>query len=68
MNVKGVAKASDAISEHMKERNYGKIVNIASVAGRQGAPGQSSLQRIQGQCHQSDPRLRSGTGAVQHQR
>ena len=39
VNVKGVAKASDAISEHMKERNYGKIVNIASVAGRQGGPG-----------------------------
>ena len=39
VNVKGVAKASDAVSEFMKERRYGKIVNIASVAGRQGAPG-----------------------------
>ncbi len=39
VNVKGVAKASDAISEYMKTRNYGKIVNIASVAGRQGGPG-----------------------------
>ena len=39
VNVKGVAKASEAIAEHMKPRNYGKIVNIASVAGRQGGPG-----------------------------
>ena len=39
VNVKGVAKASDAISVYMKERNYGKIVNIASVAARQGSPG-----------------------------
>ena len=39
INVKGVAKASDAAAEYMKERRYGKIVNIASVAGRQGAPG-----------------------------
>ena len=39
VNVKGVAKASDAVAEYMKGRNYGKIVNIASVAGRQGAPG-----------------------------
>ena len=39
VNVKGVAKASDEVAEFMKPRKYGKIVNIASVAGRQGAPG-----------------------------
>ena len=39
VNVKGVAKASDAVAEFMKARRYGKIVNIASVAGRQGTPG-----------------------------
>ena len=27
-----------AVAPHMKERNYGKIVNIASIAGRQGSP------------------------------
>ncbi len=36
VNVKGVAKATDAVAEFMKPRRYGKIVNIASVAGRQG--------------------------------
>ena len=30
---------SDAAAEFMKPRRYGKIVNIASVAGRQGGPG-----------------------------
>ncbi len=36
VNVKGMAAVTDAVSPHMKERRYGKVVNIASVAGRQG--------------------------------
>lgn len=38
INVKGVARATDAFAPHMKARRYGKIVNIASIAGRQGSP------------------------------
>ena len=37
INVKGIARVTDAIAPHMKERRYGKIVNIASIAGRQGS-------------------------------
>jgi len=37
VNVKGMAKATGAVAPHMKERRYGKIVNIASVAGRLGS-------------------------------
>ena len=36
VNVKGIAKVTDAVVEGMKARRYGKIVNIASVAGRTG--------------------------------
>lgn len=36
VNVKGIAKVTDAVVDHMKARRYGKIVNIASVAGRTG--------------------------------
>ena len=39
VNVKGVANASDIVAEYMKSNNFGKIVNIASGAGRQGSPG-----------------------------
>jgi meso-butanediol dehydrogenase/(S,S)-butanediol dehydrogenase/diacetyl reductase len=36
VNVKGIVKVMDAVADHMKERRYGRIINIASVAGRQG--------------------------------
>lgn len=38
VNVKGVVRATEAVVPHMKRRRYGKIVNIASGAGRQGSP------------------------------
>ena len=36
VNVKGMATVTDAAAPHMKEQRYGKVINIASVAGRQG--------------------------------
>ena len=39
VNVKGTVLASEAVAEHMAPRRSGKIVNIASHAGRQGGPG-----------------------------
>ena len=39
VNVKGTALASDAVMSHMKDRRFGKIVNIASHAGRGGGAG-----------------------------
>jgi NAD(P)-dependent dehydrogenase (short-subunit alcohol dehydrogenase family) len=37
VNVKGVARVTEAVARHMKERRYGKIVNISSIAGRSGS-------------------------------
>ncbi len=39
VNVKGIARVTDAIVPSMKENRYGKIINIASIAARQGSPG-----------------------------
>jgi NAD(P)-dependent dehydrogenase (short-subunit alcohol dehydrogenase family) len=39
VNVKGTVLASEVVAEHMKGRRYGKIVNIASHAGRGGSEG-----------------------------
>ena len=36
VNVKGMARVTNAVAPHMKERRYGKIVNISSIAGRLG--------------------------------
>ena len=36
VNVKGMARVTNVVARHMKERQYGKIVNISSTAGRQG--------------------------------
>jgi meso-butanediol dehydrogenase/(S,S)-butanediol dehydrogenase/diacetyl reductase len=38
VNVKGMVITSEVVAEHMKQRRSGKIVNISSVAGRQGRP------------------------------
>ena len=37
INLIGIARATDAVAPHMVERQYGKIINIASIAGRQGS-------------------------------
>ena len=37
VNLRGVARVTDAVAPHMIERRQGKIVNIASIAGRRGS-------------------------------
>ena len=37
INLRGVARVTDAFAPHMIERKYGKIINIASIAGRRGS-------------------------------
>jgi meso-butanediol dehydrogenase/(S,S)-butanediol dehydrogenase/diacetyl reductase len=48
INVRGMINTADAVVPHMKERNFGKIVNIASHGGRapRGVPdpGRGSVQ------------------------
>ena len=39
VNVKGIVHVTEAVAPHMIQRRYGKIVNIASGAGRVGSPG-----------------------------
>jgi NAD(P)-dependent dehydrogenase (short-subunit alcohol dehydrogenase family) len=36
VNLRGVVNVSEAVAEHMKGRREGRIINIASIAGRQG--------------------------------
>lgn len=36
VNLRGAVNVSGSVDYHMKERRYGKIINIASIAARQG--------------------------------
>lgn len=38
INLMGVVYMSQAVEPYLKEQNYGKIINIASIAARQGGP------------------------------
>ena len=38
VNVKGIARVTDAVAPHMKQKRRGKIINIASIAARRGNP------------------------------
>src|SRR5262249_57410296 len=42
VNVDGTFHCCRAVGPHMRERNYGRIVNIASVAGKEGNPNASA--------------------------
>lgn len=41
VNARGVFQMTQALLPHLKERRYGRIVNIASLAARTGGPGQA---------------------------
>jgi NAD(P)-dependent dehydrogenase (short-subunit alcohol dehydrogenase family) len=42
VNVRGVARVTDAVAVYMKKARNGKIINISSGAGRQGQPEQAA--------------------------
>ncbi|MER9076185.1 SDR family oxidoreductase [Mesorhizobium sp. M0904] len=42
ININGVFFCNKALVPHMLERNYGRIVNIASIAGKEGNPNASA--------------------------
>jgi 3-oxoacyl-[acyl-carrier protein] reductase len=41
VNAKGTFLVTQAFLPHMKQQKYGRIVNIASIGGKRGGPGQS---------------------------
>ncbi|MHC1581785.1 MAG: SDR family NAD(P)-dependent oxidoreductase [Candidatus Syntropharchaeia archaeon] len=48
INYKGVLNTCKAVIEHMMERKYGKIINIASDAGRVGSLGEAVYSGAKG--------------------
>jgi NAD(P)-dependent dehydrogenase (short-subunit alcohol dehydrogenase family) len=50
-----------ALVPYMIDRGYGRIVNIASVAGKEGNPKRVALQRVEGGADRVDEVARQGT-------
>lgn len=42
VDLTGVFYCSSAVLPHMRERGYGRIINVASIAGKEGMPGISA--------------------------
>ena len=68
VNLKGVFLCCKAVIDHMIERQYGKIVSVASIAGKEGNPTLIPVFGIQSGRHLSDESLGKGGHRVQHQR
>lgn len=43
INVLGIFNLCKAVLPSMMHRNYGRIINIASISGKEGNPGQSAV-------------------------
>ena len=56
VNLKGIWTMSSAAIPHFRERQAGKIVNIASIAGRKGGAGLSAYSASKAGPPHSDPR------------
>ena len=48
VNLTGAFLTCRAIVPHMIARGYGRIVNVASIAGKEGNPNAVALQRVEG--------------------
>ena len=54
VNLNGVFYCNRAIVPVMLAQNYGRIVNIASVAGKEGNPERERVQCVEGRGHRAD--------------
>ena len=55
VNLTGVFNFCRAVVPHMRSRSYGRIVNIASIAGKEGKPAHDSVLSDQGRRHRLNP-------------
>ena len=55
INVNGLFYCNRFVAKLMKARGYGRIVNIASIAGKEGNPTASRLQRLEGRRSSASP-------------
>ena len=61
INLKGVFYCCHAVVPFMQANGYGRIVNIASIAGKEGNPERLGLLRVQGRGDRADQVAGQGT-------
>ena len=61
VNLNGTFYVNKVVVPSMKARNYGRIVNIASIAGKEGNPNAVGLFGGQGRRHRADQVAGQGT-------
>jgi 3-oxoacyl-[acyl-carrier protein] reductase len=62
INLNGAFYCNRAVAPHMVAQNYGRIVNIASIAGKEGNPNASGLLGLEGGRDRHDQVARQGIG------
>ena len=60
INADGTFFANRAVIPGMTERNYGRIVNIASIAGKEGNPMAAAYSVLEGRGDRNDEGDRQG--------
>ncbi len=66
INLNGVFYCCRAVVPLMLANKYGRIINLSSVAGKEGNPNASAYSRVQGGCSGLDEVARQGTGTRQY--
>ena len=66
LNVNAVFYCNRAVVPHMMARNYGRIVNIASIAGKEGNPNASAYSTSKAAVIAAHQVARQGAGQDRH--
>ena len=68
INLNGTFYVNRAVVPSMKARNYGRIVNIASIAGKEGNPNASAYSTSKAARHRAHQIARQGARELRHRR
>ena len=68
VDLNGVFYCCRAIVPHMLAAGYGRIVNVASIAGKEGNPNASAYSAREGGGDRADQVARQGDGGQEHRR
>ena len=66
VDLNGVYYCCRAALPHMRERDYGRIVNVASIAGKEGNPNAAAYSAAKGRGHRPHQVARQGDRGQEH--